>query len=116
MGDMWIKLADAREEALSKRGAAAKNFWSEHTKVLVPLKVGDHVIVQNQTGNHPNRWDKRGVVIKVEGNDQYQVLIDGSRRNRKFLKLFTPFKSGINLPGTGIPSAARGASSGICSA
>ena len=102
MGDMWIKLADAREEALSKRGTASKNFWSEHTKVLVPLKVGDHVIVQNQTGNHPTRWDKRGVIIKVEGNDQYQVLIDGSRRltrrNRKFLRLFTPFKPGMSGP------------------
>ena len=58
--------------------------------------------MQNQTGNHPNRWDKRGVVLKVEGNDQYQVLIDGSRRltrrNRKFLKLFTPFKPGMSGP------------------
>ena len=58
--------------------------------------------MQNQTGNHPNRWDKRGVIIKVEGNDQYQVLIDKSRRltrrNRKFLKLFTPFKPGMSGP------------------
>ena len=44
MGDMWINLADARAEALSKRGQAAKSFWSEHAKVLVPLKVGDHLM------------------------------------------------------------------------
>ena len=59
-------------------------------------------MVQNQTGNHPNRWDRRGMVMKEEGHDQYQVLIDGSRRltkrNRKFLKLFTPFKLGQSGP------------------
>jgi hypothetical protein len=52
---------------------------------------------QNQTGNHPLRWDKRGTIIKCEGFDQYQVMIDGSRRltrrNRRYLRLFTPFHS-----------------------
>jgi hypothetical protein len=55
-----------------------------------------HIIVQNQVGNHPLRWDKRGTIIKCEGFDQYQLMLDGSRRltrrNRKYLRLFTPFQ------------------------
>ena len=98
MGDLWLKLADARETALARRGRASKDFWLEYTRALVPLQVGDNVLVQNQTGNHPTRWDKRGLVMKVEGHDQYQVLMDGSRRltrrKRKYFKLFTPFQAG----------------------
>ena len=40
--------------------------------------------------------------MKVEGHDQYQELMDGSRRltrrNRKYLKLFTPFQAGKSGP------------------
>ena len=44
------------------------------------MKVGDTVMLQNQSGNHPLCWDKRGTVMKCKGFDQYQVMIDGSRR------------------------------------
>jgi hypothetical protein len=37
-------------------------------------------MVQNQSGNHTLRWDKRGTIMKCEGFDQYQVMIEGSRR------------------------------------
>ena len=80
MGEMWMNLADARETALGRRATNAEKQWSEHTRALPPLKVGDTVMVQNQTGNHPLRWDKRGTIVKYEGFDQYQVMIDGSRR------------------------------------
>jgi hypothetical protein len=96
MGDMWTKLADARETALARRSTDAREKWSANTKSLKPLLEGDSVFVQNQTGNHPKRWDKRGVVIKVNDYDQYMVRLDGSRRltrrNRKFLRKFEPFR------------------------
>jgi endo-beta-N-acetylglucosaminidase D len=38
------------------------------------------MMVQNQSGNYPLRWDKMGTVMKCEGFDQFQVMIDGSRR------------------------------------
>ena len=45
-------------------------------------------------GNHPNKWDKTGVVIEVRHYHQYVIRIDGSGRitlrNRKFLRKFTP--------------------------
>ena len=100
MGELWMNLADAREMALGRRSMKAEKQWSEHTRALPPLKVGDCVMIQNQRGNHPLRWDKRGTVVKCEGFDQYQVMVDGSRRltrrNRKFLRMFTPYIPTIN--------------------
>ena len=43
--------------------------WSEHTMALPPLKVGDTVMIQNQSGNHPLPWGKRGTIVKAEGFD-----------------------------------------------
>jgi hypothetical protein len=93
MGEMWMNLADARETALGHRATNVEKEWSEHTRALPPLRVGDTVMIQNQSGNHPLRWDKRGTIVKDEGFDQYQVMVDGSRRltrrNRRYLCLFT---------------------------
>ena len=51
-------------------------------------------MVQNQAGNKPLRWSKRGVVVEVLPHRQYKVRMDGSRRitlrNRKFLRKFSP--------------------------
>ena len=64
------------------------------THVLKPLQVGDLVRIQNQTGSHPNKWDKTGTVVQVGQNDQYIVKVDGSwrltLRNRKFLRKMIP--------------------------
>ena len=68
--------------------------WSEHTKRLPPLKVGDRVRIQNQVGSHPTKWDNTGVIIEVRQFDQYVVKVDGSGRvtlrNRKFLRKYVP--------------------------
>ena len=53
MGDMWTDVLGTREEALAKRALMTHDRWSENTKPLMPLRVGDHVLIQNQTGNHP---------------------------------------------------------------
>ena len=54
------------------------------------VNVGDSVRVQNQSGNHPNKWDKTGIVVEIGDNDKYIVRIDGSRRltlrNRRYLR------------------------------
>lgn len=93
---VWTETLEAREEALRKRHMLAAEKWSEHTKRLPPLIVGDHVHIQNQTGPHPLKWDKTGRIIEVRQFDQYVVRTDGSGRvtlrNRKFLRKFTPFK------------------------
>ena len=90
----WKDTLDKRELALKKRHIKAAERWSQATKQLPPLKVGDSVRVQNQVGPHPTKWDRTGVVVEVKQFDQYVVKIDGSGRtslrNRKFLRKFEP--------------------------
>jgi len=72
----------------------AAERWTEHTRRLPPLQIGNCVRVQNQTGPHPLKWDKTGHVVEVKQFDQYIVKMDGSGRttlrNRKFLRKFIP--------------------------
>ena len=49
-----------------------------HTKKMPPLKVGNSVRIQNQTGNAPRRWDNSGQVVEVRKNDQYAIKVHGS--------------------------------------
>ena len=92
--ESWRETLTSREEALRKRHVRTAETWAEHTKRLPPLAVGDLVRVQNQTGPHPNKWDKTGRIVEVRQHDQYMIKIDGSGRitlrNRKFLRKFIP--------------------------
>ena len=88
----WLELADIRENTLRKRFSNyAKNKPND---ALKPLDIGDSVSIQNQTGNHPNRWEKTGIVAEKLPYRQYNVVVDGSRRttlrNRKFLRKIQP--------------------------
>ena len=93
----WIMLQADREKALAKRAALNMERLSTGTKALPPLCVGDSVLVQNQTGNYPSRWDITGVVVEVKDHDQYVIKVDGSGRmtlrNRKFLRKITPYQN-----------------------
>eukprot|EP00057_Strongylocentrotus_purpuratus_P017665 XP_011672139.1 PREDICTED: uncharacterized protein LOC105442062 [Strongylocentrotus purpuratus] len=90
----WRETFAAREDALRNRHMRSAERWSEHTKRLPPLTVGDHVRVQNQMGPHPLKWDKTGIVVEVRQFDQYVIRVDGSGRvtlrNRKFLRQYVP--------------------------
>ena len=92
--DTWRDTLRAREDAFRKRHIKTHDYWSEHTRQLPALAVGDYVRIQNQTGQHPNKWDRTGTVVEVKQHDQYQVKVDGSGRvtlrNRRFLRKFTP--------------------------
>ena len=99
---IWSTVMKQRELALRNRWSIGRERWSEHTRRLPPLSVGDQVYVQNQTGNHPNRWERSGTVIEVKQNDQYAVKIDGSGRvtlrNRRFLRRFQAVKPSSEIP------------------
>ena len=90
----WSDKLDLRERALSKRAVTGRARWDEHTQGLSPLKCGDTVLIQNQTGRHPTKWDKTGTVVEVMQYHQYSVRTDGSgrltTRNRRFLRRYTP--------------------------
>ncbi len=97
----WRDTLAAREEALRNRHMRAAEYWSEHTRRLPPLCVGDPVRLQNQTGPQPLKWDKTGIIIEVHQHDQYAVKVDGSGRvtlrNRKFLRSYTPYAAPRSL-------------------
>ena len=95
----WTNAWSVKEEALRVRFAKATERLNEHSRDLLPLKVGDPCLIQNQTGNHPKRWDRSGMVTEVLPFDKYTVKIDGSwrvtQRNRRFLKASVPASTEI---------------------
>ena len=90
----WKDAWNAKEEALRARYVKTLENLSEHSRPLVSLEPGDHVLIQNQSGRFPKKWDKSGIVIEVRGNDQYTVKVVGSGRltlrNRRFLRKYEP--------------------------
>jgi hypothetical protein len=93
--ETWRELMGHRELALAKRHSRGHERWNEHTRQLPPLKIGDHVYVQNLTGNFPRRWERTGLVIEVKQHHQYLIRVDGSGRvtlrNRQHLRKFEPY-------------------------
>ena len=67
---------------------------NEHARPLPPLRHGDHVFLQNQSGRYPKKWDISGVIVEVKENDQYVAKIAGTGRmtlrNRRFLRKYEP--------------------------
>ena len=92
----WRLTMEQRELALAKRHSRRGSELSEHTRTQEPLKIGQCVLIQNQSGNKPLRWDKTGIVVEYMGHHQYSVKTDGSGaltlRNRKFLRPHDPFQ------------------------
>ena len=90
----WRDIWRLKEETMRARYVKTLETLSEHSKSLPPLKAGDHVFVQNQSGNAPGKWDRSGVVIEPKDHDQYLVKIAGTGRltlrNRRFLRSYTP--------------------------
>ena len=95
----WKELLEHREKALAMRHVAHHEAWSEHTKKLPPLKVGDKVFIQNQVGNNPRRWERTGTVVETKEHDQYNVKVNGTGRltlrNRRFLRQFSSTSSSV---------------------
>ena len=90
----WREAWAAKENALRTRFTKTSEALNEHAQPLMPLKVGDKVFIQNQTGNSPTKWHRTGTVVEVAGHDQYIIKVDGSgrltKRNRRFLRTFKP--------------------------
>ena len=91
--DIWREAWRCKENALRTRFAKSVEQLNAHTRQLPELKIGERVFIQNQTGRHPNKWDRSGIVLENLGHDKYNVKIDGSgritTRNRRFLRHYT---------------------------
>ena len=102
MGPKLKDLAEWRELALGPRQARMQEKLSQGTKEFPPLQAGDYVMIQNQLGNKPKQWDKRGVVVQAHPEiRQYKVMVFGSRRlslrNRRFLRKYQPVHVPSNM-------------------
>ncbi len=104
----WRETLVNREKAMAIRHSREREKWSEHTRELKPLDIGNHVYVQNLVGNNPLRWERTGVVIEVLPFKQYKVKLDGTGRVtlrnrkhlRKFLSFFKPSRPFLQVPHT----------------
>ena len=101
--EVWIDNREKRELAHRHRILKGEERWSQHTRSLEPLKVGQNVLIQNQygTGKMAKKWEKSGMVVEDLGFNKYRIRVDGSGRvtdrNRQFLKKFSPVTA--KLPG-----------------
>ena len=90
----WKDAWNLKEGAMKVRYVKTMENLSEHAHALKPLRHGDHVFIQNQTGRFPKKWDKSGLVVETKENDQYVVTVAGTGRltlrNRRFLRRYTP--------------------------
>ena len=86
----WSLLQEDRERAFAMKLYNDGTRLAMGTRKMPPLAVGDRVLVQNQTGRAPNKWDKSGVIVECKPHDQLNVMMDGSRkvslRNRQFVR------------------------------
>lgn len=108
----WRDAWTAKEDALRVRFTKSTERLNEHSRQLPPLQVGDKCLIQNQTGNHPKKWDRSGVVTEVLPFDKYTVKVDGSwrvtQRNRRFLKAYTPAATSIDYGNHAYPYPVAG--------
>ena len=94
---MWRDAWKAKEEAMRGRYARDCEKLSAGAKELEPLQEGDTVIIQNQHGRFPNKWERTGTIVEVLTFNQYIIKVHGSgrltRRNRQFLRRYrqTPY-------------------------
>ena len=104
-GPVKDKLQEKIREAGDKR-------WSEHTKVLPPLNVGEWVQLQNLKGSHPLKSDYSGEIVGRHNVNSYAVKVNGTGkvtvRNRASLRKIPPPVS-IHAPMT-VPNVSRPAS------
>ena len=86
----WRRKLELMEVRRDIQGEKDAERWSEHTRQLAALENGTCVAIQNGHGNDPTRWDKRGKVVRYNGFDSYDVMVENSRRittrNRRHLR------------------------------
>ena len=90
----WVVTQENRERTLAMKREMDDKRWSQKTRDLDDLPVGTPVSIQNQTGNHPNKWDKTGIILENQPHSKVVIRVDGSRgittRNRRFVRQLNP--------------------------
>ena len=91
---LWRKIWRQREESMQDLFARNMEKVQTPPRSLKPIDVGQYVVIQNQNGPRPLRWDRTGQVVEYKDYDQYLVKVHGSNRltlrNRRFLRAYDP--------------------------
>ena len=64
--DAWTK----KEEAMLTYFSRLSECLNQSARHLPSLSIGDCVLIQNQHGSNPTKWDKSDIVIEVGDFDQ----------------------------------------------
>ena len=68
--------------------------WSEHSKVLPPLQIGQWIQMQNLKGSQPLKIDYSGEIVGKHNVNSYAVKVNGTNqvtvRNRASLRKIPP--------------------------
>ena len=90
----WGFVQEDRDRALARRLQVDGSRLERNTRQLKEIPVGTAVSIQNQTGRHPTKWNKTGMVIENQPFNKVLVRVDGSRRvttrNRRFVRVILP--------------------------
>ncbi|KAK3788809.1 hypothetical protein RRG08_029256 [Elysia crispata] len=98
----WRETLEARESALRNRHMQNWERWSERTKRLPSLTVGDYVRIQNQIGPYPLKWGKTGRVIEntEEGKKAFEKSGQlGSKQNTETQRFWSGIPNEEESPG-----------------
>ena len=96
---------EAKKKLQKKIREEGGKHWSEHTKILPELKIGQFVQMQNLKGNHPLKSDYNGQIVGCHDINSYAVKVNGTgkitMRNRVSLRKIPqpiPIQQPLNLP------------------
>ena len=85
------EVKDKLQEKIRSEGGQR---WSEHTRVLPELKIGDFVQIQNLKGRNPLKSDYNGEIVGRHNVNSYAVKVNGTGkttvRNRASLRKILP--------------------------
>ena len=85
---------EMKDKLQGKIRADGAKRWSEHTRVLPELKIGNFVQIQNLRGRNPLKSDYNGIVMGKSNPNSYAVKVNGTDRvtvrNRVPCKEFCP--------------------------
>ena len=85
---------EAKDKLQEKIRAEGDKIWSEHTRVLPELKIGQFVQFQNLKGRHTLKSDYNGEIVGRHNINSYAVKVNGTGkinvRNRASLRKIPP--------------------------
>jgi len=82
----WHDVTDDIDNKILERKLISEKYYNHKTRKLLPLKIGDHIIVQNTIDK---KWKTTGIIVAIGKYRDYMIKTPSGQlywRNRKYLK------------------------------